>query len=53
MFSVTRETWFGLAPGREVGRGKVEAVPGTPLAEPGPVLSSVRCELAITVRAGS
>ena len=42
MFSVTRERFFELAPGREVGRGSVEDVPGTPFAVPGPVLSSVR-----------
>ena len=48
MTSVTRETVLALLPGREVGRGKVEAVPGTPLAPPDPELSSLRCELDIT-----
>ena len=31
----------------------VDAVPGTPLDAAAPVLSSVRCELSITDRAGS
>ena len=53
MFSVTRDTRFEVAPGREVGRGSVEAVPGTPLPPEDPEESSVRCELSITERAGS
>ena len=44
-FSVTRETAFDPFPGREVGRGRLDAVPGTPVAVGAPELSSVRCEL--------
>ena len=53
MFSVTLETRLAPVPGREVGRGSVEGVPGTPLAEAGPELSSVLWEFNITERAGS
>ncbi len=53
MFSVTREVWLELPPGREVGRGRVDAVPGTPLELAGPLESSVRWELNMTEWAGS
>src|ERR1017187_1619118 len=53
MFSVVRETRLELAEGRDVGRGRVEAVPGTPLELAAPVESSVRCELVMTECAGS
>ena len=53
MFSVTRDVPFEPLPGRDVGRGRVEAVPGTPDDVEPLVLSSVRCELTITERAGS
>src|SRR6476619_6916774 len=52
-FSVTRDTVFDPFPGRDVGRGRLDAVPGTPVALGAPELSSVRCELTITDRVGS
>ena len=53
MFSVVRVVLLAPPLGREVGRGSVEAVPGTPLETAAPVLSSVRCEVTMTLRAGS
>src|SRR5690348_9357448 len=53
MFSVMRLTLVEPDPGRDVGRGNVDAVPGTPLALELPEPSSVRCEVTITLRAGS
>ena len=53
MFSVVRDTRPVPLPGREVGRGSAEAVPGTPFAVVLPLESSVRCEVAITEWAGS
>ena len=41
MFSVTREIFPVAPPGREVGRGRVEAVPGTPLALAEPLLIGI------------
>ena len=53
MFSVRRVIPRPLDPGRDDGRGRAEAVPGTPEAELAPLTSSVFCELVMTDRAGS
>ena len=53
MFSVRRVTPFEPFPGREVGRGRFEAVPGTPVAVVPPLISSVFCEVTITDLLGS
>ena len=53
MFSVTRVLRPAPPAGREVGLGKLEGVPGTPAAAAEPELSSLRCEVSITERAGS
>src|ERR1039458_8901268 len=53
MFSVVRVVLLEPPLGRDVGRGRAEAVPGTPLETAAPVLSSVRCEVTMTLRAGS
>src|SRR5689334_12500868 len=53
MFSVRRVTPPDPDPGRDAGRGRLDAVPGTPDAVLVPAISSVRCEVTITDFAGS
>ena len=53
MFSVVRVVLLAPPLGRDVGRGRLDAVPGTPLETAAPVVSSVRCEVTITLCAGS
>ena len=52
MFSVRLLTLLPLRPGRDVGLGKLEAVPGMPEAWVPARTSSVRCELVITDLSG-
>ncbi len=53
MFSVRRVTALPPVDGRDVGRGRLEAVPGVPEAIAPPLMSSVFCELIITDLLGS
>src|SRR5581483_11984916 len=53
MFSVMRDVRLELPAGREEGRGRLEAVPGTPPELEGPLASSVRWDVTMTEWDGS